>query len=340
MTNQSILVLGINGTIGSCVARSLLRHGWHLRALVRDRASAQARWGGAEIEWVEGDAMDRDCVVRAAEGAGTILHAVNPPGYRDWNRLVLPMIDNTIAAARAGSARIVLPGTIYNFDPADVPVIAENSPQAPRAEKGRIRVELERRLEAASASGPVLIVRAGDYIGADARSSWFAQSLVRPGKPVVRLLNPGQGIGHSWAYLPDLAEAFARLLAMPDRLRRFECVQFRGIWDADGTLLPSVIRQIVGRDVPGRAFPWWLMRLLSPFGGFPRAVREIEPYWRHPVRLDNRRLVELLGAEPHTPVETAIRDTLQSMGCLDPCAGPMPAPDYGTAARAISVSPA
>jgi nucleoside-diphosphate-sugar epimerase len=320
MTDGTILVLGINGTIGSYVTEALLEDGWRVRALVRDRKRAAASWRGiADVEWVEGDAMDRDVVVRAARGTTTILHAVSPAGYRGWNKLVLPMIDNSIAAARAaGGARIVLPGTVYNYDPAQTPIIDEVTLQAPRTEKGRIRAELERRLEAASEDCPALILRAGDFIGPDARSSWFAQSLVQPGRPVTRLVNPGKNVGHGWAYLPDLAEAFARLLAKPDRLRPFERLQFQGIWDPDGTLLRSVICKVVGRDVPERAFPWWLMRLLSPFGGFPHAVSDIEPYWRHPMRLDNARLLELLGSEPHTPVATAIRDTLMGMGCLEP----------------------
>ena len=79
-----------------------------------------------------------------------IVHAVNPPGYRDWDRLVLPMIDNSIAAARATGARIVLPGTIYNFDPARTPVLTETSPQQPQSRKGQIRREMEARLEAAA----------------------------------------------------------------------------------------------------------------------------------------------------------------------------------------------
>src|SRR5690606_31022307 len=95
-----------------------------------------------------------------------IVHAVNPPGYRNWDRLVLPMIDNTIAAARAaGGARIVLPGTIYNFDPAKTPVISEISPQHPQSRKGAIRVELEERLRRAAPDVPSLILRAGDFFG-------------------------------------------------------------------------------------------------------------------------------------------------------------------------------
>ena len=38
----------------------------------------------------------------AAEGCSVIVHAVNPPGYRRWSELVLPMLDHTIAAALGG----------------------------------------------------------------------------------------------------------------------------------------------------------------------------------------------------------------------------------------------
>lgn len=318
MTGQPVLILGVNGSIGSYVARALLARGWPVRALVRDRAQAEARWRDARIEWIEGDAMDRDTVIHAAGGVGTMVHALSPAGYRDWHRLVIPMIDNSIAAARVSGARIVLPGTLYNYDPERTPVITEATPQTPRTGKGRIRAALETRLAEAADECPVLILRAGDFFGGAARSSWFSQALVQPGRPVTRLLNPGKGVGHSWAYLPDLAEAFAMLLERPERLRRFEQVQFAGYWDPDGTLVPRVIRDVVGREVPERAFPWWLMRLLAPFGGFPQAVRDVEPYWRHPMRLDNGRLLDLLGTEPHTPIEVAIRATLEGLGCLPP----------------------
>ena len=81
--------------------------------------------------------MNRADVVAPATGVDAIVHAVNPPGYRDWDRLVLPMMVNTITAARAaGGARVVLPGTIYNFDPTQASVIDADTPQAPRTRKG------------------------------------------------------------------------------------------------------------------------------------------------------------------------------------------------------------
>jgi nucleoside-diphosphate-sugar epimerase len=285
--------------------------------LARDIGAARKAGPGA-IDWIAGDAMERGDVVVAAEGVSVIVHAVNPPGYRNWDRVVLPMIDNTIAAARAAGARIVLPGTIYNFDPAQTPVLSEQSPQRPKSRKGKIRAELEARLERAAPEVPSLILRAGDFFGPGARSSWFAQAMVTPGRPVKRIVKLARGAGHSWAYLPDLAETFALLLERSEHLRPFERVQFEGFYDADGRGMIEAIERAVGRKLPVRGFPWWVMRLLSPFGGFPREAADIAAVWRHPVRLDNGRLAALIGEEPRTPIDVAVRETLAAMGVQTP----------------------
>jgi len=59
------------------------------------------------------------------------------------------MIDNNIAAARASSAPILLPGTVFNYGPDAFPFLCEDSPQHPATRKCAIRVELVRRLEKA-----------------------------------------------------------------------------------------------------------------------------------------------------------------------------------------------
>ncbi|WNG42752.1 NAD(P)H-binding protein [Archangium minus] len=314
-TNKTALVLGATGGIGGAIAGALLRHGWKVRGMARDAAAAHKQ--NQQIEWVKGDAMRRADVVEHARGVSVIVHAVNPPNYANWDKLVLPMIDNTIAAAQvAGGARILLPGTIYNFDPARTPVIDASTPQQPCSRKGAIRVELERRLEQAAPEVPSLILRAGDFFGPGTRASWFAQAMVTPGKPVHRITELTRDGGHSWAYLPDLAETAARLLDESEKLQPFERVQFEGYYDQSGTGLVEAISRVVGRKVATRHFPWWLMALLSPFRGFPREAAEIAPYWRYPVRLDNRRLTELIGPEPRTGLDAAVRTTLVHLGCL------------------------
>lgn len=314
---RTALVLGATGGVGGAVTRAMLARGWHVTALARDPRRAAVTWGDSVApEWQAGDAMNRADVVRAAEGTSVIVHAVNPPGYRGWDRLVLPMLDNTLAAARDAGARIVLPGTVYNYDPVLTPVIDETTPQHPRGRKGAIRVEMERRLAEAAPEVRSLVVRAGDFFGPEAGQSWFAQALAKP--PLARIVNPGTpGVGHAWAYLPDLAEAILCLLELPsDRLSPFERLQFPGYDDPDGGGMVAALRRVSGRpDLPERRFPWALMRALSPFGGFPREVLEVRPFWKHPVRLDGRRLTALIGALPRTALDEAVAASLRGSSC-------------------------
>lgn len=311
------LVLGATGGIGGALAKALLKRGYRVRAM--HRRPEEQMSSRPEYEWVAGDAMRASDVLAAAQGASVIVHGVNPPGYQNWGKLVLPMIDNTIAAARAVGARILMPGTIYNFGPDSFPMLAEDSPQRPVTVKGKIRVELEQRLEQAADEGvPVIIVRAGDFFGPDAGNNWFAQGLVRPGKPVRFVINPGRkGVGHAWAYLPDVAETFMRLLDRADELPRFSRFHMNGFFDHDGVQMAQAIGRVVGR--PGTltfGFPWRIAGLLRPFMPLLKELHEMRYLWRETIRLDNGRLMEVLGEEPQTPIDVAVRTTLESLGCL------------------------
>ncbi len=313
------------------MSRQLRAAGWtvralHRRAKQRHEAAGAAGGHGDNIEWLQGDAMNRADVVAAAAGATLIVHAVNPPGYRRWNELVLPMIDNTIAAARASGARIVLPGTVYNFGPEVFGDIRETSPQRPRTAKGAIRVAMEARLRAAAAEGVrVLIVRAGDFFGPGAANNWFSQGLVKPGKPVTSVTYPGRtGVGHQWAYLPDVARTMVSLVSRESRLDHFAVFHMKGHWDADGTAMTAAIGRAIGLERPRvRRFPWWLVRPTAWAVPLFSELKEMRYLWEQPLFMGNDRLVAFLGDEPHTPLDEAIRATLQGLGCLDaPAARP------------------
>jgi nucleoside-diphosphate-sugar epimerase len=318
-------VLGATGGIGGETASALLANSWHVRGLSRQPDEAARRTPHlAGIEWIGGDAMRPDDVASAARGSHAIVHAVNPPGYRNWRGLALPMLEASIAAARVSGARIVLPGTIYNFGPDALPNLTERSPQSPPTRKGRIRVEIEQRLEAASRQGiRTLILRAGDFFGPRPGNSWLAQAMIKPGRPVRSILNPGRDdAGHAWAYLPDVAETIARLLDREADLGGFEVFHFGGHWLEDGLGMARAIQRAVGEPAPRiRRFPWALAYAASPFVTVLREMLELRYLWQQPARLDNARLVTFLGAEPHTPLEVAVRATLRGLGCL-PEAGP------------------
>ncbi|WP_073953989.1 NAD-dependent epimerase/dehydratase family protein [Thalassospira sp. TSL5-1] len=328
---RTALVIGGNGGIGHAVTHALATQGWRVRAFARTIPEPATQEPGT-ISWIAGDAMKSSDILNAARGVDVIVHTVNPPGYRNWGKLVLPMIDNSIAAAIANGARIVLPGTVYNYGSDVFPDIDEESPQHPISRKGAIRVELEQRLERACTRGArALIVRAGDFFGPGAKNNWFAQALVKPGKPVSSILYPGKRhVGHQWAYLPDVATTMIQLLAHEKNLPAFARFHMNGHWDATGTDMVNAIRTACGRQqIPVHSFPWLLIKPLTPFVPFLREIDEMKYLWRQPVRLKNDRLVAFLGAEPHTPLHEAVRQTLASIGCL-------PANGAGASPRAHS----
>ena len=333
---RTALVIGAAGGIGGEAAAALVRHGWIVRALTR-RAQPAQNTRGAGIEWIPGDAMVAADVARAARGVALIVHAANPPGYKDWDKLVLPMLDNSIAAARANGARVLLPGTVYNFGLDAFPLIDETAPQVPTTRKGAIRVEMERRLKAASADGvPVLIVRAGDFFGPRAGNNWFSQAVVKPGGPLTSVTEPAaRGVNHAWAYLPDLAETMARLLDRADRLGPFEVFHFAGHQLAWGEMARSV-RRVTGRaDLPVKAFPWWLVVALALVVRLFGEMAEMRYLWREPMALDDGKLRAFLGGDiPHTPLDAAVAASLRGLGCLE-VSHPLPAGEGG--ARRVAV---
>ena len=316
-TKQNVLVLGASGGIGGELALQLGNAGWNVRALQRNPVAAERDDGMLRLR---GDALNPEDVAAAAQGCDVIVHAVNPPGYQRWNELVLPMLDNTLAAASRVGATVVLPGTVYNYGPDAFPLIDEDAEQRPLTRKGAIRVEMERRLRAfAEQGGRVLIVRAGDFFGPNAGNNWFAQGLVKPGRTVTTISNPGH-VGHQWSFLPDVARAVVGLLERRDALPAFANFHTAGHWDADGTQMAAAIQRVLvrnGAKAPRvAAFPWWLIKLLSPFQTSCRELLEMRYLWQQPVRMSNARITAVLGNEPLTPLDAAVEATLKGLKCL------------------------
>lgn len=317
---RTALVIGATGGIGGAVAHALIAHGWRVRGLSRnpDDARRKASWVGP-VEWLAGDAMSEADVVAAAAGVDLIVHGANPPGYRNWRGLAIPMLENSIAAARQSRARIILPGNVYNFGPDAGSVVREDSPQHPLTRKGKVRVEMERLLAAAAKEGVrSLVVRAGDFFGPHQPASWLKDAMVKPGKPLRSIVYPGDfQAGHAWAYLPDLAETIARLAEIETSMPAFEGFHFGGHWLEHGVQFAEAIRTVSGNpELPIRKLPWIAFYAGAPFVAFLREVLEMRYLWQTPLRLDNTKLVAAIGPEPRTPLETALSRTLAALQCL------------------------
>jgi nucleoside-diphosphate-sugar epimerase len=315
---KTALLIGATGGVGREVAWALASRGWHLRALHRMPEGISISLPPDRVAWIKGDAMKSEDVVNAARDVAVIVHAANPPGYKNWRGLAIPMLRNSIEAARISNARLIFPGNLYNFGPDAAALLSETAPQNPPTRKGRVRVEMEDMLKAAATGTRSLVIRAGDVFGGHGPSSNFSNVLVKPRRPLRAIVYPGRrATGHAWAYLPDYGETIARLAEIEADLPPFDIFHFGGHWIEPGLEIVESVRRAAGRpDLPIRRFPWFAIRLLAPFVSLLREVEEMRYLWDIGVQLDNSKLVALIGDEPHTPLDTAIRASLAELGCL------------------------
>jgi nucleoside-diphosphate-sugar epimerase len=315
--HPTALVLGLTGAIGGAIAAALARRGWTIRALTR-RAAGERPAFAHPVDWREGDALDADAVRRAAQGAEVIVHGANPPGYARWREDGLPMLANAIAAARTSGAQasgktVLFPANVYVFSPASPALVDEEAPRRPTTRKGQVRLEMETMLEAAACDHGIRVIalRAGDFFGPGVVNSWFAQAMAKGGRDAAALRRlSAPGAAHAWAYVPDLAEAFAMLVERRAALPAFTLAHFAGHADMTGLALAEAAQRALGRAVPIRPFPWWMLWAGAPFVGFLREALEMRWLWRTSLTLDNRKLVSLIGPEPHTPLDEAVAEAL------------------------------
>jgi nucleoside-diphosphate-sugar epimerase len=88
-----------------------------------------------------------------------------------------------------------------------------------------------------------LIIRAGDFFGPLAGNNWFSEALVKPGQAATVITYPGRsGVGHQWAYVPDLAETVVRLLETSKTLDHFAVFQLKSHWDDCTQMIEAICK--------------------------------------------------------------------------------------------------
>lgn len=308
------LVIGAGGGFGGAMTTSLLEAGWTVTALAR--RPRQFRFDGHQrFSVVEGDALDSSAVTAAARSMDVIVQGFNAP-YQKWRRQWPAANAAAMRGARSSGATILFPGNIYNYGPEDGRIFREDSPQRPVTRKGRLRKELELRLaEDAAASGyRVIVLRAGDYFAPHA-NGWMPELILKSlAKGIVTYPGP-LDIGHSWAYLPDLARAGAGLLDRRAAFAPFEVFHFRGHVVASGQIFVDAISRVLERrDLRVKSLPWPLLRLAALAAPGLREVVEIKYLWEVAHELDESNLCKVLPGLTQTPFDEALGATLASLG--------------------------
>lgn len=274
---QTVLILGGSGKIGSRATDAFWDAGWEVRQY--DRAS--------------GD------MVQAALGADVIVNGLNPPAYHDWERTIPAITSQVIAAAKASGATVIIPGNIYNFG--NQPgILDENTAQTPHTKKGRVRVTME---ESYRASGvQTIVLRAGNFIDPDGNGDIMSMMIMREiAKGKITAAADPKTL-QAYAYVPDWGRAALQLAEKRSTLAQFEDVPFPGHAFTTADLHACVARRS-NRKISINQFPWWFMTLLSPFWELARELCEMRYLYAMPHQIGAAKFNRLLPDFKPTDLE-------------------------------------
>src|SRR5262245_9131113 len=261
-THPIALVLGANGRLGAAAVQAFAAAGWTVLAQARRTPEALPR-GATHVALPLEDTAG---LAAAAAGASVVVYAVNPL-YTQWATQAMPLFRQGVAVAQRLNATFLLPGNVYNVGAQMPALLDEHTPQQPTTHKGRIRVAMERELQALATQGAMrsIVVRAGDFFGSGS-GAWMDLVItksLRQGK----LVYPGAlDVPHAWAYLPDLAQAFVHAASRGNQLPAFADLPFAGYTLTGAELLAAIGRAASTLGLaPARGFkhgsmPWLAMR--------------------------------------------------------------------------------
>ena len=305
MSNRKVVVLGLNGHIGKAVAQAFVATGWDVTGMARTD-----KYRLAGVRFVSGNSDSVEEMRWAIGDAEVVVNALNLP-YHQWDKGRMEAQMSRVVEALGSVGRTVLfPGNIYNFSASERFVRPETA-QHPQTSRGGIRVRVEQMFEAAAARGDIqaIILRAGDFYGPGSTTDWFDLAMFREVDKGRVATMGAPGVGHSWAYLPDLARAFEALASMRSTLGAFERFHFAGHF-VTPEAMGAAIERAAPVPVSVKPFPLWLMTLLGLIDPIMRETGKMAYLWRNPMEVADKRLATLLGEGFDTPFDTAIATTI------------------------------
>lgn len=265
---QTVLILGGSGKIGSHAAEVFWNAGWSVRHY--DRKT--------------GD------MISAAKGADVIINGLNPPAYHNWERTIPEITDQVIAAAKASGATVIIPGNIYNYG--NQPgVLDETTPHLAQTRKGRVRIAMEQAYRASGVQ--TIVLRAGNFIDPNGNGDIMSMLIMREIKKGRLTAAADPDTLQAYAFVPDWARAALALANKRHDLAQFEDIPFPGhaFTTAD---LERCVQRRTDQKIRVTRFPWWVMTALAPFWELAREMREMRYLYAMPHRIGSDKFDQLL----------------------------------------------
>ena len=309
-----IAILGAGGSVANELVRKLAARGERYRLVSR---SGKADAGAAEV--VKADLLDREQTAAAVAGAQTvILLAGLRYDHTVWAEQWPRIMENAIEGCKRAGARLLFFDNVYMYGRVHG-AMTEETPYRPVSRKGEVRALIARRIEEEWKAGSLqaLIARAADFYGPGAKTGIPNVMVFEPlsqGKRPMCLVS--EVLPHSYTYVPDAAEALARLAAGDAA----QDAVWNQTWHLP-TRAPALTgrefieraEEAMGRKAKTQVLSRPMVRVVGWFNPLVREVYEMLYQNDAPYLFDSSKYERAFGVET-TPYAEGIRATAASYG--------------------------
>jgi nucleoside-diphosphate-sugar epimerase len=295
------LIFG-TGPAACWTAHHLCSKGVAVKAV--NRSGSRPELMPADVSIIRADVFDAEQAIQITHGASVVYQALGP-AYSQWTELFPRLQANTIQAAMQAKARYVALENLYMLDPSQP--MTEQSPEAPRSVKGRIRQQMHHDLMMHHQKGDlqVSVVRASDFYGPGVTVSAMGErafgNLVR-GKPAQVMAR--HDCLHSFAFVGDVGKALANL-GMADEgfstwghvwLAPHAVAQTQQVFVAQACGLLDMQPQLT-------VVQPWMLRLVGLFNAEANASIEMLYQYQQPFVVDSSFSERVLDQRPTEPAQ-------------------------------------
>lgn len=307
MTNQQHVIFG-TGPVGMAILDELCQKSYSVRMVNRSGQTSEPLPEGVEL--ISGDLSTESFAIAAANKATVIYNALNPP-YSKWVNLFPTLQANTITAAEANKAKLVVIDNLYMYGDPNGQPMTEETPHNAHTKKGKLRAQMARDLMAAHNEGRIQVAvgRASDFIGPRVMQSAMGGDLVM--KAAIKG-KAAQVVGnvdarHSYTYMPDIGRA---LVALAEHDNAFGQAWHLPTPQAVSTRqMLEMIYAEAGQPLKIQVAPKWLLRILGLFNPDAGEMVEMVYEFEKPFVIDDTKFVERFGWEA-TDLKVAVQHTV------------------------------
>ncbi|WP_312475078.1 SDR family NAD(P)-dependent oxidoreductase [Neobacillus sp.] len=305
---KKALVLGASGGMGYALVSELISRGINVVAFSRGKEKLEQLYmKQASVTIFSGDALNQRELIEAADGVDVIFHTVSFP-YQEWEKKHLQCLDIVLNVAKIKQAKVAFVDNIYAYG-RQYKIVNEDIKKEPHTKKGKIRLEMEKRMKESNVS--TLIVHMPDLYGPNAENTILSETLNSVVKNKKAIFVGSTKIAREFLYTKDGAKAMVELSLRQDAYNQNWNIP--SIKPITGEELISTIREITGYQKKVRTITKGMIRFFGLFSPFMKEMVEMMYLTESPILLSGEKYEKKINSLPCTSYKQGIQETISWM---------------------------